>query len=139
MKWRVSGSLGERGHESVVVEAPDAQSALQAASERGLRVLSIEPDEPPTGGAAGPAEPCRGLTRARPPILIERTGKRWKALLAISALLLAAGSLGAGVIVARHPRAIGDWPAGLLVCLVVGALGIAGLVWARLGAWWFHG
>lgn len=136
MKWRVRGSLGEKRQTSVLVEAPDAHSALSTAQKMGLDVLGVELEETPS---VEPGAPPRAPVEVQLPVLIERTGKRWKAMLGVSSLLVVLGMSCAGLIVARQPRAIGDWPVGLLLSLAAAALGLVGIIWARLGAWWHHG
>jgi len=70
---------------------------------------------------------------------IERTGKLWKGILAVSALVFVLGIAGCALAVVRDPRAVTDPPLLSWIGGVVAGLGFVGLVVGKLGAWWYHG
>ena len=68
----------------------------------------------------------------RPVQIIEQTGRRWKAVLALGWLLILLGVL----LLARQLAA--DDPRGPALGWWVGVAGVACLATSRAGAWWYH-
>src|SRR2546427_4056899 len=69
----------------------------------------------------------------RPVQVIERTGRRWKAIRALGWLLI---SVGAVVLVAELAA---DDSGGVALGWWIGVAGVACLITSRAGAWWYHG
>lgn len=65
----------------------------------------------------------------------ERTGKRWKFLQLIAVLLLITSITWTWSALSADPKPA-EPPA---VPILLGVLGLPLLLFARLGAWWFHG
>lgn len=83
------------------------------------------------GEAHGPP-----VARQSRPVVIERTGKFWKAQMLLGAILAIVGA-----IVICSGAASGNRPTPGLAAASLAALGV-GLVWftlARIMAWWHHG
>lgn len=75
----------------------------------------------------------------RRPVVIEKTGKFWKALMLLGGLGLVGGFfLGAACLIMpeRLPFSADD---GMLVAISAFAGGAFIYLIGRLGAWWFHG
>lgn len=134
MRFRVQGadiSTGERLE--LLLEAPDEKAARRRANESGLRVESVV-EAPPKS-----AEPM--LVRMEPGYIqtIEQTGKTWKALLLVSLVLLTLGIGSCSWAVMRDPRALTRPPLLSISGATLAIVGLAGVIVARVGAWWKHG
>lgn len=70
---------------------------------------------------------------------IEQTGKLWKGIMALSALLFVLGITGCALAVVRDPRAVTDPPLLSWIGGVAALAGFIGLLIGKLGAWWYHG
>ena len=132
---------------TLIVDAPTANDAEDIARGRGVAPESTEPEpketpkaDPATASAdSGDDEPV--LVRMEPGYVqtIERTGKPWKGVLLIGALLMLAGVGSCGVILLSDPRHISHPP---ITVWIAGGIALAGFIVfivGRFGAWWFHG
>lgn len=117
------------------MEAGSAAEAARRAIELGVRPESV------TEAALAPRAPEPVLVRLEPGYIqtIEQTGKTWKALLAVSLLLLTLGVGACSWSVMTHPNPWRHPPALAIVGGAVALAGFAGVLIARIGAWWRHG
>ena len=119
------------------LDADSAQQARRRAIELGVRVESVSEIDARAPGAG--IEPV--LVRMEPGYIqtIERTGKPWKALLLISLVFLTLGVASCSWAVVRDPRALSHPPLLSVSGATLAIVGLAGVLVARIGAWWKHG
>jgi hypothetical protein len=127
VRYRVLGTdESSRAPVDLTIEAKDEPAARRDAARRSIIVREVREAPAP--------EP-----RPAPLILIERTAKRWKAMMALALLVFIAGTALAAWLLLRSPRALAHPSPAAWAALGAATLGLAGLLLARLGAWWHHG
>jgi len=112
MHYRIIGTRTASGeHAELTIEADSPEGARRLAQEQGLHAERIEPltqrkriqmiesvsgigDEPPTSRTLDDGRDKPILVRLDPRSVqtIQRTGKRWKALLLVGSLMMLAGA-----------------------------------------------
>lgn len=121
----------------VVAEAPSVEGALRQAVEMGVRAGSLAPAaEEREGGSGAPVlvRIERGYVQT-----IQLTARPWKAAIALSLTIMVTGISACSWAVVRDPRALTDPPLMAMIGAGLFAIGLAGLIVARVGAWWRHG
>ncbi len=130
MRYRVIGTDAKSKKPiEMVIDAADEAAARADAAARGVAVERISTS----------AEPV--VVRIEPGHvqLIELTAKKWKGLLLASLAVMAIGVVIGGWFLLRDPRSLAHPPAAAWVGGVLAVIGLAGVVVARVGAWWGHG
>lgn len=138
VRYRILGA-DKASHEPVEITiiASDEATARADAAARGLIPLGVEVLG--ETASAQRAAPVSVRIDHWPVLLIERTAKRWKSLVAISAILICAGLLLIAWAAMRDPRNLTDPALSVIIGAAAAGLGLFMLVFARLGAWWYHG
>lgn len=140
MRFRVTGSDEKtRASIELVVEAESEAAAWRDAKRRGMIIKSVERADDPSLALRALKEPIPVRIDPGHIQLIEQTAKRWKGLLAISLLVMTIGVALGGWMLLRSPRSLAHPPAGAWIGGALALLGLAGVIAARLGAWWKHG
>lgn len=121
------------------LDADSAPDARRRAIELGVRVESVT--ESPAFAPGDQAAQTPVLVRMEPGYIqtIEKTGKTWKALLLVSLVLLTLGVASCSWAVMRDPRALTRPPLLSISGATLAIVGLAGVITARIGAWWKHG
>lgn len=135
MRFRIRGvDISTSLPLELFLEADDEVGARRRCHELGVREETIGP-----AASASPQEPV--LVRLEPGYVqtIEQTGKPWKALLLVSLGLLTLGVASCSWAVVRDPRALTHPPLLSVTGATLAIVGLAGVISARLGAWWKHG
>ncbi len=125
MKYRVIGTDSKtKASVELILDAADEAAARADSAARGIAVERVVPaDDPRTPRIQ----------------LIELTAKKWKGLFLFSAATLLAGAMLGGWLLLRTPQSLAHPPIGAWIGGAIALLGLAGVVAARLGAWWHHG
>lgn len=124
----------------MTLEAVDEPAARRRCLEQGIRVTSVTP-EATTGAIGSVIAEKPVLVRLEPGYIqtIEQTGKVWKALLLVSLVILTLGITSCSWSVIRDPRALTHPPLLSFIGAALAIVGLAGVIFARIGAWWKHG
>lgn len=147
MRFRVIGQDDStRKPIELTLDAPDEPAARRDAESRAIIIKSIEALAPPPGLAPAPGALQQAphqpvLVRIEPGHvqLIELTAKRWKLLFAASSIALLGGLVWGSWALFRTPQTLARPPLTAWLAGVLAALGLVGILAARLGAWWKHG
>lgn len=142
MRYRVTGhDEHTRKPIELTIDAETEPAAWRDAKSRGLIIKSVEPapDARRPLDASPHSEPVTVRIEPGHVQLIELTAKPWKALFALSLLVLTLGLAWGTWSLLRTPRTLAHPPLTAWLGGAVTLLGLLGLLIARLGAWWRHG
>jgi hypothetical protein len=147
-KFLVEGVDAESGMETeLIVEASSRANARAKAELKGMKVTTINGEDanaaPVVAAPVHPA-PSMVIVQGRKVQTIEKTGKGWKLLSLIAALGFIVCLI--GMVVSCNEMQAGGGPGtgsdagGMTALWFLGVvLSLLLSVFARVGAWWFHG